>query len=175
MSWSSLGTTRNTWNGYLPETDEYPPLLSSNPEVLKTRSESNEDLKKNSTERDKDIHSMCFVQLNPLAPCFIPSRPVPNVNFDQVFTTGAPDDLDLTTIRALGFISDPEESAASVANSAPLGNIEVEISVESGSKNVDNTTSHPILNPLAACFIAQVTKPSCLNCLLYTSPSPRDS
>ena len=101
--------------------------------------------------------------LNPLAPCFIPSRPVPNVNFDQVFTTGAPDDLDFTTIRALGFISDPKESAASFANSAPLGNIEVEISVESGSQKVENSTSHPILNPLAACFITQVTKPSCLN------------
>ena len=92
VSWSSLGTTTNTWNGYPPKIDEYLPFLSSNPEVLKIGLESTEEQtkfksynnnylpQKNNTERDRDIHSMCFIPLNPLAPCFIPSRPVPNVN-----------------------------------------------------------------------------------------------
>ena len=78
VSWSSLGTTTNTWNGYPPKIDEYLPFLSSNPEVLKIGLESTKEKtkfksynnnylpQKNSTERDKDIHSMCFIPLNPL-------------------------------------------------------------------------------------------------------------
>ena len=186
MSWSSLGTTSNSWNGYPPRVEEYTPILSFTSGVLKkgleltenqtkSKSYNHDSPQKKGIERGRDIHSMCFVPLNPLAPCFIPSLTLPNTNFDQVLTTNAPNDLDyyIASTREMGVISDAEKSAASFANSAPNRDIEVENAKECDGEN-DNSffaagldsdlhaTSFPILNPLAACFITQETAPSFL-------------